>query len=130
MCPASQILHRPTDNGDRGARFPREGGRTRPRAGGAPYVKRAARRSPSADPSALFRPPGSGWQIRGRAGRESPLPGAPGAGVVTRNHRGTSKTNAPRADLEALLPGLVDGVLAATDRQDGRPGGVGGLVRA
>ena len=54
-----------------------------------------------------------------------------GAGVVTRNHRGTSKTNAlRRAGLEALLPGLVDGVLAAADRQDGRPGGVGGLVRA
>ncbi|MET9881414.1 helix-turn-helix transcriptional regulator [Actinacidiphila glaucinigra] len=53
------------------------------------------------------------------------------SGLISQTYRGTSKMNAlRRADLEALFPGLLDSVLAAADRQDGRLGGVTGLVRA
>jgi DNA-binding transcriptional ArsR family regulator len=53
------------------------------------------------------------------------------AGVISQTYRGTSKMNAlRRADLEALVPGLLDAVLAAADRQDGRLGGPAGVVRA
>lgn len=53
------------------------------------------------------------------------------AGVISQTYRGTSKMNAlRRADLEALFPGLLDTVLAAADRQDGRLGGTAGVVRA
>ncbi len=53
------------------------------------------------------------------------------AGVISRTHRGTSRMNAPRrADLDALFPGLLDGVLAAADGQDRRLGGTAVPVRA
>ena len=53
------------------------------------------------------------------------------AGVISQTYRGTSKMNAlRRADLEVLFPGLLDAVLAAADRQDGRPDGTAGVVRA
>lgn len=43
------------------------------------------------------------------------------AGVISQTYRGTSKMNAlRRADLDALFPGLLDGVLAAADAQAAR----------
>ncbi|SED89763.1 DNA-binding transcriptional regulator, ArsR family [Streptomyces sp. 2224.1] len=44
-------------------------------------------------------------------------------GVIQQLYRGTAKMNAlRRADLEALFPGLIDGVLRAADLQAGRLG--------
>lgn len=43
------------------------------------------------------------------------------AGVISQRYRGTSKMNGlRRADLAALFPGLLDGVLTAAARQDSR----------
>ncbi|MER0484337.1 helix-turn-helix domain-containing protein [Streptomyces sp. Edi2] len=44
-------------------------------------------------------------------------------GVIQQLYRGTAKMNGlRRADLEALFPGLIDGVLRAADLQAGRLG--------
>ncbi|MFV0131101.1 ArsR/SmtB family transcription factor [Streptomyces sp. HMX112] len=45
------------------------------------------------------------------------------SGVIRQTYRGTAKMNGLRRDdLDALFPGLLDAVLRAADRQDGRPG--------
>ncbi|WP_432136153.1 MULTISPECIES: ArsR/SmtB family transcription factor [unclassified Streptomyces] len=45
------------------------------------------------------------------------------AGVIRQTYRGTAKMNGLRkGDLDVLFPGLLDGVLAAADRQSTRLG--------
>jgi DNA-binding transcriptional ArsR family regulator len=52
------------------------------------------------------------------------------AGVITQVYRGTSKMNAlRRADLDALFPGLLDGVLAAAGLQARRLAAAGSRDR-
>ncbi|WP_407548565.1 helix-turn-helix domain-containing protein [Streptomyces sp. Pv4-95] len=44
-------------------------------------------------------------------------------GVIQQNYRGTAKMNGlRRADLDALFPGLIDGVLRAAELETGRLG--------
>ncbi|MFF1260120.1 ArsR/SmtB family transcription factor [Streptomyces sp. NPDC058321] len=48
------------------------------------------------------------------------------SGVIRQIYRGTAKMSVlRRADLDLLFPGLLDSVLAAAARQDGRLGGGG-----